>query len=492
MRNSQGKTAFILGLTLWGLSTWDFAIAEEPAGIATVVGRTSHRASSFDHSGGNSDAINGLAPKEKLVLLDTDGPGIINHIWTTESAFPGHDAMLRDLAIRIYWENSSVPSVEAPLGDFFGLGHGKLYQVHAQTIHVGESTKALNCYWPMPFYKHARVEIVNLGEQSIRKIFYNIDYELGPIPPKQGLFHAEFRRVKKLLPQPLVGNTTGKDNYVILDTEGEGQYVGCFLFVDSARGGWWGEGDDMMFIDGEKTPSIIGTGTEDYFCNAWGFHATYNFPYYGIPLLEKQPDGWTQTTAYRLHIPDPVRFKKSLKVTIEHGWGGKAAYDYSSVAYWYQLQPVARRAPLSAATENQPRSHAARTPEKPASKSVSATTFEPALRAQGVKVRGFTTARGESLAGGILQIDSPGKPVNIPIPVVPGKYRIAVKLHDIGIAEPVTIGLQHGAPKTLEKVSGKQPMIELGTVEVGKNQPLTLTAQSPGVFALDFVKLQLE
>ena len=110
--------------------------------------------------------------------------------------------------------------------------------------------------------------------------------------------------------QPLVGNTTGKDNYVILDTQGEGQYVGCFLFVDSAPGGWWGEGDEMMYIDGDKMPTIIGTGTEDYFCNAWGFSGTSNFPYYGLPFLEKQPDGWTQTTAYRLHLPDPVRFKK--------------------------------------------------------------------------------------------------------------------------------------------------------------------------------------
>src|SRR5690606_2179176 len=120
----------------------------------------------------------------------------------------------------------------------------------------------------------------------------------------------------------LEGNTHGKHNYVLLDTKGEGQYVGCFLFVDSAPGGWWGEGDEMIFLDGEEQPSIVGTGTEDYFGNAWGFNAVFHYPYYGAPLLKRSEDGWRQTTVYRFHVPDPVRFQKQIRVTLEPTWPG--------------------------------------------------------------------------------------------------------------------------------------------------------------------------
>jgi len=290
--------------------------------LATVVDRTSHRASSYDRTGGNIDIISSFAPRATEVLLDTEGPGKITHMWLTFTSFPGNQTALRDLVIRMYWEHSSVPSVEVPLGDFFALGHNKYYQVQSIPVAVGDNRRALNCYWPMPFYKHARIELYNNGRRSIRRIYYNIDYELGSIPARQGLFHAEYRRDKELRGQSKHGNTTGKDNYVILETEGRGHYVGCVLYVDAQPGGWWGEGDDMIFIDHYEKPVIIGTGSEDYFCNAWGYANAFSYPYYGAPLLEKRPDGGKYTTVYRWHVQDPVRFTKHIKVTIEHVYHG--------------------------------------------------------------------------------------------------------------------------------------------------------------------------
>ncbi|MBN2021315.1 MAG: DUF2961 domain-containing protein [Pirellulales bacterium] len=492
MPRTLGRSTIVFAIVLLGVWTSNRHVAADLADLPTVVDRSSHRASSFDRTGGNNDNVRSFEPGTTHVLLDTDGPGVITHVWMTVSGFPGHDLLLRDLVLRIYWENAKVPSIEVPLGDFFGLGHGKAYCVHSAAINVGANPRALNCYWPMPFAKHARIEVTNEGARSIRRIYYNVDYELGLVPANQGLFHAAFRRVKELQPQNLVGNTSGKDNYVILDTQGQGQYVGCFLFVDSAPGGWWGEGDEMIYLDGEETPSIIGTGTEDYFCNAWGFRETANFPFYGIPLLEKQPDGWLQTTVYRLHVADPVRFKKSIRVTIEHGWPGKVINDYSSVAYWYQLTPVARREPLPLGPANYPRTHAAppKEPPKPTSFRMSATQVEAPLRAAGVAARAMTVGHGEGLGGGYLQIDAPGKPVKIPVNVAaPGKYRVVVRLLDVGQDVPVTVGLAGQPAKKLDKIAPRQPAVDLGTIEIGEDRTITIEARSPAVFAVDWIKV---
>ena len=464
--------------------------AEELADVATVKNLSSHRASSFDRTGGNTDNITEFAPGETLTMLDTDGPGRIGHIWATVSNYDGHETFLRDLVIRIYWEGSKVPSVEVPLGDFFGLGHGKRYQVCSAPVCVGENDRALNCYWPMPFYKHARVELYNNGQRSIRRIYFNIDYDLGQIPPDQALFHAQFRRVKELPPKPFT--KTGKDNFVMLETQGEGQYLGCFFSVDSAPGGWWGEGDEMIFIDGDKMPTITGTGTEDYFCNAWGFKKPFNYPYYGVPFLEKLPDGWLQTTAYRFHIPSPVRFKKSIRVTMEHHWGKKAVNDYSCVAFWYQTKPTTDRMPIPAAEKNHPRFH----PEKNASKKPSslklcATEFEAALRKQGVAVKAITLERREGFGGAALRIDSKSEPVELPLPsLAPGQYRVKIGFYGIGKETPVTIGVE-GSPSQTVSIGKKGAVVTLEKVTIGKDKTSNLTFQSSAPFAIDYVSFDI-
>jgi len=435
---------------IWGFAVvWVFVGASlswavDLGDVATVKDRTSQRSSSHDRTGGNADSINAFPPGATQVLLDADGPGQVTHIWMTLAPFVNHATFLRDLVIRMYWERSSVPSVEVPLGDFFVLGHAKTYRVESAPINVGNSDKALNCYWPMPFYRHARIEITNTGERSIRAIYYNIDYERGPIEPEQGLFHAMFRRERNLPGQPKASNTTGKDNYVIMETTGTGHYVGCALFVDAEASGWWGEGDDMIFIDHSEKPVIIGTGSEDYFCNAWGFRDVFNYPYYGVPLLEERPDGGLFTTAYRWHIPDPVRFNEHIRVTIEHIYKTTIKNDYSSVAYWYQTEPIEQRESLLVGAQNHPKSHGAKE-LKPAFE-LDGTELEAPLRSQGLTVKAVRAAYGDFAGGGYLEMDTQGKAVEVSIPVpANGAYHIELKPVNQIIGGAIYLG-RKGAP----------------------------------------------
>lgn len=467
--------------------------------VATVLDRTSHRASSHDVTGGNDDSLVSFAPGETRILLDTDGPGRITHIWMTLARFPGHEFAPRDVVLRIYWEHSPVPSVEVPLGDFFGLGHGRLYAYQSRPMAVGGNPAAMNCYWPMPFQKHARVELFNAGTRSIRRLYYNLDYELGKIPADQGLFHALYRR-ERLAGQSFEGNTTGEENYVILETEGRGQYVGCTLSVDAQPGGWWGEGDEMIFIDHADKPSIIGTGSEDYFCNAWGYKEAFSYPYYGAPLLVNEENGRKLATVYRWHVPDPVRFKRHIKVTIEHLWEQGLLNDYTSVAYWYQTEPVKQRQPLPPAAENQPRSVTEQAPVVPADQNQSASTrfdvdgteLEPDCLARGIKARSITANLSEGYTnGGWLQIHTGGEPVELHLPVPgPGTYRVLVKPVNHLLDQSLSIGLADSEARTAEKIvpppdkpwtERNVPYVDLGTGRASGNTLAVIVSGSPTI-----------
>ena len=451
-------------------------------------GVTSHRASSYDRRGGNEDSLVSFSAGATHVLLDTDGPGKVTHIWLTAARFQGHEFLLRDLVLRMYWDGAKVPSVEVPLGDFFGLGHGRLYAWQSLPMAVGLNPAAMNCYWPMPFRTHARIEVHNAGQRSIRRLYYNVDYELGSQRAEQGLFHALFRREPALKTQTWGGNHTGGDNYVILDAVGRGQYVGCFLFVDAEPGGWWGEGDDMIFIDGAEKPTMIGTGSEDYFCNAWGYKEAFSYPFYGAPLWDERPDGGKTSAVYRWHVTDPVRFSKSIRVTMEHLTGPDVKHDYSSVAYWYQAEPVAFRPSLPPTGENQPRP----TPT-PRIIEVDGTELEPAALAAGHTAVGITANLNTGYtAGGWLKIESNGKPIRLPVSVPqPGTYRIEIKLADELLKEPVTARLEGGEARQISragKPQGEVPFTGLGTIEVaGKAFSLELTA--PAAIGIDHLRL---
>ena len=189
--------------------------------------------------------------------------------------------------------------------------------------------------------------MTNEGEKPCGAMYYYIDYEQFDSLGDGALrFHACWNREESTggpgaSEEGNLVNLDGKDNYVIVEAEGRGHYVGCNVSIDNAETGWPGEGDDMIFIDGESwPPSLHGTGTEDYFCSAWGFPAgEYAGPYHGVSFIEDPVDYTGKMTVYRHHIEDPVVFHKSIRVTIEHRHGNAGRDDWSSVGYWYQAEP---------------------------------------------------------------------------------------------------------------------------------------------------------
>ena len=419
--------------------------------LARITGGRSRRSSSWDRTGGNVDCLTDLAPGESATLLDTAGPGKVTHVWATVMEYASHPTVFRDMVLRMYWDDSPVPSVEVPLGDFFGLGHAlpppfyaRLnYQILAAPITLGVNERSLNCYFPMPFHQSARLELYNNGLRSLKQLYFHVDYELGEQPADCGLFHAVFRQEKEVRSQPWI-NLDGKDNYVLLETEGRGHYVGCFYYVDADPGGWWGEGDDMIFIDHAEMPTINGTGTEDYFGNAWCYHQPFSYPNYGCPLLEKRPDGGSYTTMYRFHLADPVRFAEHVRVTMEHVWGEHCTNALSSVAFWYQQKPLERRDPLPAGDANHARAHPrAAVEEEGLDMTVDVPGLEVGLRERGQVVQTVAVVGQEWVSGGGLVIETGGAGIEIPLPVpAEGGYRVEVKPLYGRLENPLTLGLR--------------------------------------------------
>lgn len=313
------------------------------------------RESSWDRTGGNKD-YRDVAPGDKLQIADIEGPGCIRHIWITGG---GNELyFLRKTVLRMYWDGETEPSVETPLGDFFGAMHGLSHNyVSLPLSMVGRGPRmGLNSYFPMPFDRRAKLEIVNECEKATETFYYHVDYELfeGQLPSDLLRFHASWRReICKATEDQF--NLTGKDNYVILEAQGSGQYVGCMLGVKALKPEWWGEGDDMIFVDGEKwPPSLHGTGTEDYFLSAYGFPTRYEGPYHGVLQTGDTYDWTGRWIVYRFHVEDPVIFSKSIRVTIEHGHANDRADEWTSVAYWYQTEPHARFVEMPRASDRLP------------------------------------------------------------------------------------------------------------------------------------------
>ena len=319
--------------------------------IATIHNAKSGRFSSWDTSGRNADSWK-IPAGESRVLADIKGPGAIKHIWMTQGQH------YRECLLKITWDNAAHPSVLVPLGDFFCLGHGMVasFQSAPFTASTERPNKigggcALNCYLPMPFSERAVVELVNESSDTHNQYFY-VDYETYDAPaPDAGYLHAEFRRtnpfggwgheVRVNSPEANVvnkGRTAWENNYVILETKGRGHYIGCNLSVTNFQGHWWGEGDDMIWVDGYKwPPDLHGTGSEDYLNQAWGMQDNA-FMRNGSSLFEGNTNGYQ--TSYVFHLENPVHFRKEIKVTIEHGHGNHLANEMSSVGYWYAEQPT--------------------------------------------------------------------------------------------------------------------------------------------------------
>lgn len=348
--------------------------------IARITKARTGRCSSWDTTGRNADAWR-LEPGESRVLADLKGPGRITHIWMTQGQH------YRECLVRITWDNASAPSVLVPLGDFFGLGHGIVNSYQSALFSASTRSNnrfgggcALNCYVPMPFRERALVELVNESDEPHGQYFY-VDYETydHDLDDDLGYFHAEFRRANPFQGweeqltrqgrQPKTGNVVNKErqawdgNYVILETKGRGHYLGCNLSITNFHKGWWGEGDDMIWVDGYKwPPNLHGTGSEDYFNQAWGmqdnaFLRNGSSIFEGGTTLSYSPDPWSEgayQTSYVLHLENPVRFQREIKVTIEHGHANNLSNEASSVAYWFadkptrtvKPPPVAKRLPV--------------------------------------------------------------------------------------------------------------------------------------------------
>ena len=323
------------------------------------------RISSYDKTGGNADAIQ-IAPGATATLLDEAGPGLITHIWFTIAS--PEDLHLKKLVLRMYWDGEATPSVESPVGDFFGLGLGQYFLYQSTPLSVG-SDKALNAFFQMPFQKRAKITITNQGEEKVDAFYFNIDYRAyaHPLPASDLYFHAQYRQASpakgwfnswKYNGEAAVNdkkNLNGDGNYVWMEATGRGHFVGVTMSVLQNQDGWWGEGDDMFFVDGETTPSINGTGSEDYFLGAWDF-GDHPFAYasYGAPVKGEELAGG-RSSVYRFHLDSPIPFTKSFKATIEHGHANARSDNMFSVAYWYQTEPHAAFPALPPVAERIPR-----------------------------------------------------------------------------------------------------------------------------------------
>jgi hypothetical protein len=337
------------------------------AGLTAPHDYVQKRVSSYDRSGGNED-YQTIAPGETLTIFDESGPGIITHIWFTFSS----DEMyhLKKLVLRMYWDGEPTPSVEAPIGDFFGLGLGEYFTFESMALSAAPN-HAVNSFFPMPFQKHARITVENAGKQKLDALYYNLDCQSysKPLPPDTLYFHAQYRQASpnkglqgdwKDNNDPLQNdkkNLTGEGNYVWMEATGRGHFVGVTMSVLQNQDFWWGEGDDMFFVDGEKLPSINGTGTEDYFLGAYDFGGKpFSYALYGAPVVGEEKAG-SRSSVYRFHLDSPIPFTKSLKATIEHGHANGRSDNYFSVAYWYQTEPHAQFPPLPSVEDRLPRLH---------------------------------------------------------------------------------------------------------------------------------------
>jgi hypothetical protein len=351
-------------------------------GLPVLRKARTRRFASFDRMGGNDDRLH-IQPGETVTIAETGGAGIVTHIWVTIDCKSRH--FLRKIVLRGYWDGEESPSIECPIGDFFGMGHGQTRNFASLPLQMSpQDGKAFNCYFPMPFASGMRFTVTSECEHEVL-FYYYVDYEAHErLEEGLGRFHAQWRRA---VPEGeeqggmtneefLFGgvNTDGKRNYTILEAKGHGHYVGCLYSVYSLRRSpvwdWYGEGDDMIFVDGEQgvsvpdagrhqpaagpviesrpesapgandawPPTLHGTGTEDYFNTAWCPTQEYNGPYHGI-LAGGGPNWTDPVTVYRFHLEDPVVFQRDIRVTIEHGHANRRSDEVSSVAFWYQAEP---------------------------------------------------------------------------------------------------------------------------------------------------------
>ncbi len=248
-----------------------------------------------------------IPPGETHLLADIEGPGMVRHIWV--ATYNVAD-IFRGITVRVYWDDQAHPSVEAPLGDFFGFAHGKSMP-YASAVHSVGEKGALNIWLPMPFTRRARITVTNeLGIPAL--FFYQVDYTVGDVlDPGVGRLHALFRRENPTL--------AGRDFELLPRRQGKGRFVGSVIGVRPHGPHWWGEGEAKFYIDGDESlPTIVGTGAEDYVGLGWCVQQT-PFHFHGASLVEKSPLPHTAgpVSMYRWHLADPIYWHSEMRATIQ-------------------------------------------------------------------------------------------------------------------------------------------------------------------------------
>lgn len=284
---------------------------------------------------------------ETVTLVDTDGPGVIQHMWFT--GYIGHHFIFR-----IYWDGCENPSVEAPLSAFFGCAYdenfidrdGKYPVLNSALILVAPG-RGYNSFFEMPFKKHCRITMENRGDKD-EDLYYIITGCHTAVPENIGYFHASYRQEHPVM--------KGRSYTIIDGIEGKGQFVGVTLATGmNGNNTCWVEGEARMYIDDDRYPSVHYTGTEDYFGGSYGFgndiiiknYQTFSGLYNGLYAIMGSNSDWyngqQRFLLYRFHVNDPIHFSEGFRMTIDNlGWTGPRYDDYTSVAYWYQTLPGAK------------------------------------------------------------------------------------------------------------------------------------------------------
>lgn len=284
-----------------------------------------------------------IQPGETVQLCDIRGPGTIRHIWMTTEGDP---VTQRACVIRAWWDGQDHPSLECPIGDLFGIAHGKITS-YQSAVHSCGPTGGRNLWLPMPFFKRAKFTFSNEGAKPI-PLFYQVDYTLHDKHPRDvGRLHVLFHRENP---------TTEKQDFVLLpQRKQKGRFIGSLIGIRNLHPSqWWGEGEIKVYMDGDKEwPTIVGTGSEDYVGLAWGIQLA-PFLYNGCSLNEKD-----FVTMYRWHLPDPISWRKECRITIQQiAWKdglAETSDDWSCATFWYEpipSEPLPAFPSLAARTAN--------------------------------------------------------------------------------------------------------------------------------------------
>jgi hypothetical protein len=345
MASTTRRAAFVLGAALfctqlaWGQSP---DVTDQPYELNTGL---VSRSISFENptgapgAGGKESSRLGpgrkgapartIAPGETVQLCDIQGPGVIRHIWITTEQTP---VIQRACTIRAWWDGQEHPSIECPIGDFFGFAHGKI-TAYQSAVHSVGPTGGRNIWLPMPFASKVRMTFTNESEKAI-PLFYQIDYTTGDkLGSDVGRLHVLFRRENP---------TTEKKDFELLPQRGQkGRFIGSIIGIRNLHPDqWWGEGEIKVYMDGDaEFPTICGTGSEDYVGLAWGIQQT-PFKYNGCSLAQKD-----FVSMYRWHLPDPIAWQKEGRVTIQQiAWKdglNETQDDWSCATFWYEPVPSA-------------------------------------------------------------------------------------------------------------------------------------------------------